>query len=137
MAQTYSTEATGTLVQARAGDDITSQTKSFVIPTGFVTSDIIPMIKIPVNATVLEVILTSSASVGATSNLTVGDGGLATRYITSTAFTSSVTARLNNHLGHGYKYTVEDTIDVFALSIATPIPGTVITLTAIYTLQTV
>lgn len=120
---------------ARGGIDVTSQTVDYSIPTGFATNDVVEMIKVPAGATVLNVTLTSSAGVGATANLAVGDGGDTDRYVTSTAFTASALARTNTHVGHGHRYTAEDTIDILAVSIATPTVGTVVRLTVEYTMQ--
>lgn len=134
---TLTSSGVAATVQARSGLDITSVVKSYTIAAGFATGDVIQMVKIPENATVLEVILSSSAGVGTTANLSVGDGLDADRYITSTAYTAAALTRLNAHTGVGYKYTAEDTIDVTGVSIATPTVGTVITLAVLYTLQTV
>lgn|SRR5574343_784128 len=120
---------------ARSGVDETSITAEFTIPTGFATNDVVEMVKIPAGAMVVELIFSSSAGVGATANLAIGDGADTDRYITSTAFTAAALARLNAHTGHGYRYTADDTIDILAASIATPTVGTVVRLTVIYTLQ--
>ena len=132
---TFQSSKVAATVMARSNIDITSVTAEFAIPTGFATNDVVEMAKIPEGATVLEVLASSSAGVGATANLAVGDGGDTDRYITSTAFTSATLTRLNAHTGHGYRYTADDTIDILAASIATPTVGTVVRLTVIYTLQ--
>lgn len=134
MATFQSSKAVST-VQARGGIDITSVTAEFSIPTGFATNDVVQMAKVPANATIQEVIVSSSAGVGATGNLAVGDAGSTARYIASTAFTASTLARLGVHAGHGYKFTADGSVDILAASIATPTVGTVVRLTVIYTLQ--
>lgn len=134
MATFTSSKAVST-VQARGGIDITSVTAEYTIPTGFATSDVVQMVKVPKDATIQEVILSSSAGVGATANLSLGDTGNTARYIASTAFTAATLARLGVHAGHGYKFTADGTIDIAAVSIATPTVGTVVRLTVIYTLQ--
>lgn len=132
---TFTSSKVAASVMARGDIDITSVTAEFAIPTGFATNDVVEMVKVPVGATVLEVLASSSAGVGATANLAVGDGGDTDRYITSTAFTAAALTRLNAHTGHGYRYTADDTIDILAASIATPTVGTVVRLTVIYTFQ--
>jgi len=132
---TYQASKVASTVQARGGIDITSVTGEYTVSTNLATNDIIEMVKIPAGATVLEVIFSGSASVGATGNLAVGDDGDTDRFITSTAFTAAALARLNAHSGHGHRYTADNTIDVLAVSIATPATGAVLRLTVIYTLQ--
>lgn len=132
---TFTTTKTAASIQPRAGIDVTSVTGEFSIPTGFATNDVVQMVKVPKGALVQEVILSSSAGVGATANLAVGDSGNTARYIASTAFTAAALARLGVHAGHGFVFTADGTVDVLAASIATPTVGTVIRLTVIYTLQ--
>lgn len=134
MATFQSSKAVST-VMARGGTDVTTQTAEYAIPTGFATNDVVEMVKVPAGATVLNVKLTSSAGVGATANLAVGDGGDTDRFITSTAFTASAVARDNTHVGHGHRYTSDDSIDILAVSIATPTVGTVVRMTVEYTMQ--
>lgn len=132
---TYSASKVATTVQSRAGTDITSVTASYTIAVALVTSDVIQLCKVPAGATIQEVIFSCSASVGATANLSIGDGNSTARFISSTAHTATTLTRLNAHIGHGYLYTVEDTIDVAAASIVTGTTGTVVTLTVVYTMQ--
>ena len=65
---------------------------------------------------------------------TVGDGGSANRFITtSTIGQTGGVARLNNQVGHAYEYTADDTIDVtVGTASATFVAGT-LTLTVLYT----
>lgn len=132
---TFQSSKVAASVMARSGLDTTTVTAEIAIPTGFATNDVLEMVKIPAGATVINCTLTSSAGVGATANLAVGDGGDTDRHITSTAFTASALVRTNAHSGHAYKYTADDTIDILAVSIATPTVGTVVRLTVEYTLQ--
>lgn len=131
---TFTTTKTAASVQPRGDLDITSITGEFSIPAGFATSDVVQMVKLPKGALVQEVILSSSAGVGATANLSVGDTGNTARYVASTAFTAASLVRLGVHAGHGFVTTADGTVDVTAVSIATPTVGTVIRLTVIYTL---
>jgi|694.fasta_scaffold14037_7 hypothetical protein len=132
---TFQSSKVAATVMARSGLDTTTVTGEIAIPTGFATNDVVEMVKVPAGATVLNVKLTSSAGVGATANLAVGDGVDTDRFITSTAFTASAVARDNTHVGHGHRYTADDTIDILAVSIATPTVGTVVRLTVEYTMQ--
>jgi len=132
---TFQSAKATTTVMARGGIDATTQTAEFTIPTGFATNDVVEMLKIPAGATVVDVTLSSSAGVGATANLAVGDGGDTDRYITSLAYTATALNRLNAHTGHGFRFTAEDTIDILAVSIATPTVGTVVRLTVEYQMQ--
>lgn len=132
---TFQSSGVSSTVQARGGIDITSVTRQFTVSTNLTTNDVIEMVKIPAGATVLDVILSSSGSVGSTGNLAVGDGGDTDRFITSTAFTAAALARMNSHAGHGHRYTADDTIDILAASIATPATGAVLRLTVQYTFQ--
>lgn len=135
---TFTTTKTASGIQPRGDIDITSVTGEFTIPTGFATNDVVQMVKIPKGALLQEVILSSSAGVGATANLSVGDTNgtpNAARYVASTAFTAATLARLGVHAGHGYSFTADSTVDVTAVSIATPTVGTVIRLTVIYTMN--
>lgn len=132
---TFQSSGVASTVQARGGIDITSVTRQFTVSSNLTTNDVIEMVKIPAGATVLDVILSSSASVGSTGNLAVGDGGDTDRFITSTAFTAAAFARMNSHAGHGHRYTADDTIDILAASIATPATGAVLRLTVQYTFQ--
>lgn len=132
---TFTTTKTAAGVQPRGDVDLTSVTGEFAVPSGFATNDVVQMVKVPKGATIQEIIISSSAGVGATANLSVGDTGNAARYVASTAFTSASLARLGVHAGHGFVTTADGTIDVTAVSIATPTAGTVIRLTAIYTMN--
>lgn len=122
-------------VQARGGIDVTTQSETIAIPTGFATNDDLAMFRVPAGAQILDVTLSSSAGVGATANLTVGDATVNNRFITSTAFTASTVARLNAHTGHGHRYTDETMIRVYGASIATPTVGTIVRLTVKYSMQ--
>lgn len=78
-----------------------------------VQNDVAPMINVKAGWTVVDVIADYD-SLGANSAITVGDGGAAARFITSTATTSAGVARMNAaaDVGRFYKYTADDTIDV-------------------------
>lgn len=82
-------------------------------------NDVLEMIKVQKGFRVLEVILeTPDLDTGGspTIELSVGDGGSATRFISGAGSTIAETsggfARLSTVGGLGYKYTEDDTIDV-------------------------
>ena len=134
---TYRTSGVAASEQARAGIDITSQTESLTIGTNLAASDILEMVKIPAGATIQEIVLSTTASLGATSTVEIGDGGDTDRFFAAANFGNGAQGlvRLDRAAGHGYKYTAEDTIDVRIATNATPATGAVVTMTVIYTMQ--
>ena len=134
---TFQSDKTVSTVQARNGLDITSVTGTFTVSANLAANDVLEMVKIPARATVQEIIVSSSASIAATSPGEVGDGADTDRFITSGAIGSGAASlgRLNAATGHGYTYTSDDTIDIKFTVQTTPTTGAVIKLTAIYTLQ--
>ena len=134
---TYQSDKTVSTVQARGGIDITSVTGTFTVSANLAANDVVEMVKIPKDATVQEVIVSSSASVAATSTGEVGDGADTDRFVTSGSIGGGAASlsRLNAATGHGYKYSAEDTIDIKFTVQTTPTTGAVLKLTAIYTLQ--
>lgn len=134
---TLTTSKVASTVQARAGIDITSVTGSYSVSSNLAANDVIQMVKIPAGATVLEIIASASASIGATATAEIGDGSDTDRFVTSGTFGQGAASltRLNAATGNGYTYTAEDTIDIKILTMATPATGATITLTAIYTMQ--
>lgn len=134
---TYQSDKTVSTVMARGGLDVTSITGTFTVSANLAANDVIEMVKVPKDATVLELIVSASASVAATSTGEVGDGGDTDRFVTSGSIGGGAASlgRLNAATGHGYKYTSEDTIDIKFTTQTTPTTGAVLKLTAIYTLQ--
>lgn len=121
-------------VPVKAGTDIISVTGSYTVAVALVAGDVIELVKLPKGVTVQEVIFSSSAALGTTANITIGDTGNPARYISATAFTASALARLNAHTGHGFVTTAETTISATAVTgFAGGTTGTVVTLTVIYT----
>lgn len=118
----------------RGGIHVIEDWATFTVSTNLVTNDDIQMIRIPAGATVLDLALSCTASVGATGNLSVGDDGDTDRFITSTAHTGATFTRLNTQAGHCYEYTAANTIDILAVSIATPATGAVLRLHVIYSM---
>lgn len=134
---TYRTPGVAATAQARAGIDLTSQTQSLTIGTNLLASDILEMVKVPAGATIQEIVLSTTASLGATSTVEIGDGGDTDRFFAAANFGNGAAGlvRLGVAAGHGYKYTAEDTIDVKIATNATPATGAVVTMTVFYTMQ--
>jgi hypothetical protein len=134
---TYRSPGVAATAQARAGIDLTSQTQSLTIGTNLLASDILEMVKVPAGATVQEIVLSTTASLGATSTVEIGDGGDTDRYFAAANFGNGAAGlvRLSNAIGHGFKYTAEDTIDVRIATNATPATGAVVTMTVFYSMQ--
>lgn len=134
---TYKTPGVAVTEQARAGIDITSQTESLTISTNLAAADILEMVKVPAGATIQEIILSTTGSLGGTSTVEIGDGGDTDRFFAAANFGNGAAGlvRLGVAGGHGYKYTSEDTIDVRIATNATPATGAVVTMTVIYTMQ--
>lgn len=132
---TFQTTQQASRVPARYGLDTVTVTRSYTIPTGFATGDNVEICTIPTGAVVTEVRLSSNAGVGATANLSVGDAASNARFISSTAYTAATLTRLNVPASHGFTYSADTVLSIFAVSIATPTVGTVVTVSVIYTMQ--
>ena len=83
--------------------------------TAFVINDIVQMVKVQTGTVILDAILSVDALDTSTGIvLAVGDGDVADRFITGSTIGRSSAAGLvamNNHAGHLYSYTANDTID--------------------------
>lgn len=132
MATLYSAEITAGQ-QARSGLGHVTKTAQYTVTASLATNDIIQMVSIPANHRIVEVVFSSNASVASTASLEVGDGSDTDRFISAASHASGAIGRMNNVAGSGYLYTSADTIDVKAVSITTPVAGTVITLSVTYT----
>lgn len=145
---TLQTSKVAASYQARAGIDLTAVTASYSLSAALALNDVIQMVKIPKDATVLEVILAcDDLDTGGSPAivLDVGDGGDTDRFIDgATIGQTGGYVRLGQGIttagdaGAAYKYTEEDTIDVLVQ--AGPQTGATsgtLTLTVFYTMQTV
>lgn len=145
MASTFSTGAVAANVQARSGIGLQAVASSFTVTGGaaLVLNDVIQMVKVPVGATIVEVILTSTDLDTSTGiKLDVGDGNDTDRFIKQSLVgqTGGV-----ERMGFGvldathlnYQYSVEDTIDVKVQTAATGTAATTFTigLVVIYNMQ--
>ena len=83
--------------------------------TAFIINDVVQMIKVQAGTVIADVLLSVDALDTGTALVTaVGDGSDDDRFITGATIGRSSAAgvqRLNNHAGHLYQYTVDDTID--------------------------
>ena len=83
--------------------------------TAFVINDVVQMVKVA-NGTVIASCLLSVDALDTSTGIVVavGDGSDDDRFITASTIgrsSASGTAVLNNHAGHIYQYTADDTID--------------------------
>lgn len=91
--------------------------------TAFVINDVVQMVKVQNGTIISNVLLSVDALDSSTGIVTaVGDGTTADRFITGSTIGRSAAAgvqALNNHAGHLYQYTADDTIDFKVTTAAT------------------
>lgn len=136
----YSSTTVAATRQARAGNDITAVYDSFTVAVALLTTDYITFnkCKIPIGATVLEVIISASASLAAASTIKLGDTSDDDRFIASaTAFAAGAQdlIRLSLATGFLYTYTAEDYLRLTAVTMTTPTTATVVKACVLYTMQ--
>jgi hypothetical protein len=131
---TYLMDAAVAKVPAKTGLETVTAIANITVAVGLAAGDIIQGVKIPKNAVLTELIISCSASLGATLTAEVGDGNVTNRHIVSGTFGQGAAdfKRLGQHTGHGFQYTVEDTLDIKINTAATPTTGAVITMSAQY-----
>lgn len=117
-------------VQARAGTGVNCVVATCAVPNTLAAADILEMVRIPVGATIIDVLLSSTdiETHGTPAILLeVGDDGDTDRFIAgSTAGQAGTITKISNIAGVGYKYTANNTIDVKVATVAsTPAAGTV------------
>jgi len=138
---TLTTSKVAAGVQARSIENgVVSVTATYTLTAALAAADVIQMVKVPSGATVLNVILSCTdldTNGSPAIVLDVGDGDDTDRFIDgATVGQAGGVATLNAHVGHGYAYTADDTIDV---TVATG-PGTgatsgTVRLTVLYTMD--
>lgn len=125
-------------VFARVGLGITTIIKDYSVLAALVINDVIEMIKVPKGARIIDGWLSASDLDTGTPAITlhVGDGGVTSRFITSSvAGQAGTLTRFTNVGGFGYIYPANDTIDVLvAVAPATGVAGT-ITVCVSYTID--
>lgn len=111
---------------------------TYTVPATFVaTADVIQMVKVPSGAIIHDVAVACSASIATASAIGVGDGNSTGRFIaaaTNFGNGAATLLRLTVPAGVGYAYTADDTIDILMGTVTTPVAGSVIKLTATYTI---
>lgn len=101
---------------------------TITIGTALAAADVIQMVKVPANAIIQDIIISTSASLGTTSTASLGDGSSTARFAAAAAFGqgSATYTRASVAGGHGYQYTAEDTIDITIATMATPVTAAVV-----------
>lgn len=95
----------------------------FDVDANLATNDTIKLFTLPKGATLLDLYVSNSASLGSTANCVVGITGDTDKFITTTALTSAKVTRLNNADGALYEATSDTDVFLTAASIATPATG--------------
>ena len=136
---TYTSSKVASGVQPRSNIELTEVHATYTVSTALALNDVIQMVKIPANATIIGLTLScgdldtdgSPAIV-----LDVGDGSDTDRFIDgSTIGQAGGVERINAAAGHNYTYSAEDTIDVLVqVGPATGATAVDIDLTVLYTL---
>ena len=123
MATTYTADNAAAGKQARAGVGLQSVSSKYTMTAALVINDVIKMCKVPAGAVIQDIILSTSDLDTASSpavTLSVGDGSDTDRFLSaSTIGQAGGIARLTPHLGHGYQYAAEDTIDILVAAAPT------------------
>lgn len=131
---TYLMDVAATTVPAKHGIETVTAIGTLTVGTALVASDIIQGVKVPKNAVIQDLIVTASASLGATLTAEVGDGGDTDRYIVSGTLAQGAAdfKRMAAATGHGFTYTAEDTIDIKINTAATGTTGAVVKMSVQY-----
>lgn len=143
MATTYSASKVASTVQSRAGIGMEAVFETYEAAVALVINDVIQMVKVPVGATILDVILgVDDLDSGTDVTLSVGDGTTVNRFISAaTIGQGGGVVRLGQGITGaaaadcvGYEYAAEDTIDIKVIAAPTGGTGT-LKLVVIYTMQ--
>lgn len=80
--------------------------------------DTIEMVKVGAGGRVHSFVLSvNTLGTSATPTVALGDGLDSNRYFGTAAPTAGFVTDLNNHAGHGYEYTADDTVDIRVASV--------------------
>jgi hypothetical protein len=143
MATTYSADKVAATVQSRAGIGMEAVFETFEASVALIINDVIQMVKVPVGATILEILLgVDDLDSGTDVTLSVGDGSDVDRFIeAATIGQGGGVVRLGQGVTGAaaagcmnYEYTAEDTIDIKVIAAPTGGTGT-LKLAVIYTMQ--
>ena len=132
------TRLTGTV--ARSGIGLMEETATYTLTAALALNDVIQMVRIPQNATIISMTLSADdldSNGSPAIVLDVGDGSDTDRFIDGSTIgqAGGVEPAINNKAGHLHQYTSEDTIDVLVqVAPATGATSGTIKLSVIYTL---
>lgn len=125
MATTYQSDKVASSIPARSGVGVVTQVCSFSVATALVVNDVIQLFKVPQNAVILNLWVSSDGTQGANTDsvFTVGDGADTDRFITTAGGlilrSGGGVAFMNAFAGAGYQYTAEDTVDLKVTTVGT------------------
>ena len=110
----------------RANPGTNTIVEVFTVSSNLATTDTIEFAFVPKNAIITDFIFSSTASLGSTANIIIGDASDTDRLLTTQAVTGAVVARLNNAAGVGFRYTDRTKLYLTCSSIVTPATGAVL-----------
>jgi hypothetical protein len=125
MATTYYSDRVDPSIPARSGIGVVTQVCTFAVAANLVVNDIIQLFKVPKNAVINDIWVSSDGTQGANTDsvFTVGDGADTDRFITTAGGTilrsGGGLARMNAFAGAGYQYSAEDTVDLKITTVGT------------------
>lgn len=126
--------ACATGIQPRATRvGLTTITEVYSLTTTLSAGDVIQMVKVPKGATPVYVAVVG-ASTGVT-NVNVGDGNSANRFINAYATSAAAVQQVINTAYVPYTYTADDTIDITVSAASVATVGGYVTLTAVFTMD--
>ena len=105
---------------------LVAETAVYSLNASLSTGDVLQMIKVPVNARVVDLFVQSIGTGTAAGSFIVGDGVDTDRYMSEVSVASTVVHRMNRAIDP-YTYSVDDTIDiVYSLSTVQPSTGSIV-----------
>jgi hypothetical protein len=138
----YNTDKVASTVFPRAGTGTVSVSGEMTVGTALLLNDTVSLFKLPPNAVIRDLHISSSGTQGANSDsvFTVGDSGNTARYITTAGGlclrSGGGVSRLNAHAGVNYQNTAETTVQLLVTTVGTGQTTTgVIKFSAIYDMQ--
>ena len=111
-------------------------TSTYTLAASLSAGDVIQMVKVPKGATPVYVALSFTSAGANVGNMRVGDGGSTNRYITGYAYSSTGVQAVINTAYAPYTYSVDDTIDVTALSVSVASVEGALVMIAIFAMDT-
>lgn len=111
-------------------------TSTYTLASSLSAGDVIQMVKVPKGATPIYVALSFTSAGANVGNMRVGDAVDNDRYITGYAYSANGVQAVINTAYAPYTYSVDDTIDVTALSVSVASVEGALVLTAIFAMDT-